>query len=403
LKKVLLLIPQNIIPVTDGGKAGLFYPMCLLAKHFEVKAFVFINKNEAVNEVAYKELQVDVQFLSVHKKDTPLNIISNIFYKLPFKFKKYYTQKHQQTIENTCINWQPEIIICHHAHLAAYCNNIKQLLPNVQLLLREHNIEYLLVYQYYQLNKNVLAKAIAYWQYLKTKAIEEKSWNLFDKVLFISDTDYALVPAAIQQTNGIVLYDGGSVHIDTSVSKKPYFLFTGKVTVLQNQKNLENFIFNIWIPWKKRYNTNGYELWITGSKLAEFKKYIAIADEDLKKYSIVIKGFVDDLVLTVQEASFFVSPTIIGAGIRIKVLEALCMGSVIFLTSIDLKMVNCFKNLENVVHYETIEDFNQQFQLLTSNAMLYHQIQTNAITTAKEQLSWDVYFKQLNFILQPKD
>jgi putative lipoic acid-binding regulatory protein len=63
-------------------------------------------------------------------------------------------------------------------------------------------------------------------------------------------------------------------------------------------------------------------------------------------------------------------------------------------------MVNCFENLVNVVHYDTIEDFNHQFQLLSSNKTLYNQIQANAIKTAREQLSWDVFFKQLNFILQ---
>lgn len=402
MKKILLLIPQNVIPVTDGGKAAIFNLISSLAKNNKVKAFVFIGSAEYYNLKKYDEIDVEAFFLTVDKNDSLKKIVLNLFCRLPFKFKKYYSSKHQQTIDQTALTWKPDIIICNHAHLAEYCKFLKTRLTTTKFVLREYNIEYLLVQQFFKLTKNPLAKAVAYWQFKKTKTIEEQSWQYFDKVLFISDTDFQMVSKDVKINKGIVLYEGSEVYPNTSNSKKPYFLFTGKVDVLQNKKNLENFIYNLWIPWKQKYNTNDFELWITGNTINEFQKSINISDRELSKYNIIIKGFIDDLSTVINDAYFFISPTIIGAGIRIKVIEAICKGCVVFLTSIDLQMVSHFKHLVNVVHYESIEDFNLNFELLTSNNQLYKSIQNNALITAREFLSREVFTHQLNIILQDK-
>ncbi len=395
MKKLLLLIPQNVIPVTDGGKAGIYYPMIMLAKKYEVKAIVFIDKLDVVDKNAYNKLGVDVEFLLIDKRDTVKNIGLNFLTPLPFKFYKYYKQEHQHKINSICKNWQPNIVLCHHAHLAFYCKTFKKDFPTIKVFLREHNIEYLLVQQYYQLQKNPLIKLLAYWQYCKTKKAEEKSWQWFNRVLFISDTDYNYVPKNIQKSIGTVLYDGGKLNLNNSATKKPYFLFTGKVTVLQNQYNVTHFIKNIWIPWKEKFDTKNFEFWITGSSKKEFLENVLIDEAELEKYNIKVLGFVDDLNTIVHEATFIISPTMIGAGIRIKVIEALCMGSVVFLTDIDLKMVKHFNHLQNVIAYKDVNDFNKQFALLIENNMLYKQIQQNAIETAKEYLNLNVMFNKL--------
>lgn len=390
------------MPVTDGGKAAIYNLITSLAKHNQIKAFIFTDLQEPYDVKKYQNLNIDPYFLIVNKKDTFINILSNIFYKLPFKFKKYYSKKHQHTINQLCTAWQPNIIICNHAHLAAYCTVIKKLLPTTKFILREYNIEYLLVYQFYKLSKNPLAKLIAYWQYKKTKAVEEDCWNFFDKILFISDTDFEMVPDNIKHDKGMVLYESTNI-IETKINsnnKKPYFLFTGKISVLQNKKNLENFIFNIWIPWKNKYENEDFELWITGTPQNEFQQTIKISDTELLKYKIVIKGFIDNLTDVVNNAYFFLSPTIIGAGIRIKVIEAICSGCVVFLTSIDLTMVKHFKHLNNVIHYTTVDDFNTNFNLLTNNHQLYTSIQKRALTTAKQFLSKQVFTEQLSLVLE---
>lgn len=199
----------------------------------------------------------------------------------------------------------------------------------------------------------------------------------------------------MQKSIGTVLYDGGKLNLNNSATKKPYFLFTGKVTVLQNQYNVTYFIKNIWIPWKEKFYTKNFEFWITGNSKKEFLENVLIDEAELEKYNIKVLGFVDDLNTIVHEATFFISPTMIGAGIRIKVIEALCMGSVVFLTDIDLKMVKHFNHLQNVIAYKDVNDFNKQFALLIQNNMLYKQIQQNAIETAKEYLNLNVMFNKL--------
>lgn len=391
MKKILLLIPQNIIPVTDGGKQGLYYPMKILGQHYNLKAIVFVGQNEKYSKEDYKKINVDAIFLPTDKADKPLKIIANIFKKLPFKFDRYFTKNNINNVIDICKNWKPEIVICHHAHLALYGKIISKQFPNIQLILREHNIEYIIVKQFAQTNNNYLKKIFAYWQYKKAKKFEQQCWSWFNKVLFISNSDISIAKQVGKNCNHFYLIpDGSNLANSINHKKQNAFLFAGTLSTLQNAFNLTYFINKIWIPWKKEYNNSSYELWISGNEVDMVTSKVNIDINDLAKNNIKILGFVDDIQLVIQSAKFFLSPTIIGAGIRMKVLEAMCNGSVIFLTEIDKKMLDIL-NDSNVVEYNSAIEFNSKFNSLISDDFFYNSISTAAYSLAFKELTWDSF------------
>lgn len=397
MKKLLLLIPQNIIPAVDGGKAGIYFPMQLLAKEYEVKAVVFVSIAEDTNKLAYHSLGVEVFFLRVNKIDSPIQLIKNAFQQLPLKFNKYYKKTHQSFIDELCMDWQPASILCHHAHLAYYLRNYKSSFPNIRLLLREHNIEYLIVEQFYRTEKKMLHKAIGYWQYLKTKKVEQHAWAWFHHVLFISDSDYSNV----KETTGFekhVLYDGGKQREIGNVKKADAFLFTGSVSSFQNAYNLSYFIHQVWIPWKEA-NSNQFELWVTGNDEKQVNDKLHLEQGLLEKYHIKLLGFVHDLDAVLQQAKYFVSPTIIGAGIRIKVIEALCNGCVVFLSPLDESMVACLEDGVNVLSFSDQTSFNNNFNKVNFSDNFYASISNNALQISREQLSWDILLHKIMGII----
>lgn len=390
MKRILLLIPQNIFPVTDGGKQGLYYPMKILGQHYNVRVIVFVGNNENYDEEDYKQINVEATFLPADKADKPIKIIANVFKKLPFKFDRYFTKNNTTTVIDICKNWQPAIVVCHHAHLALYGKIIHKHFPSIQLILREHNIEYVIVKQFAETNSNYLKKIIAFWQYQKAKNIEQQSWSWFSKVLFISDSDISIAKKIVQKNHYYLIPDGSNLANSINPNKQNAFLFAGTLSTLQNAFNLHYFINRIWIPWKKQYKNSTYELWISGNEIDVVSKKTNIVSDDLVKYQIRVLGFVSDIQSVIQSAKFFLSPTIIGAGIRMKVLEAMCNGSVVFLTQIDRHMLNIF-NDTNVVEYNSVSEFNSNFIKLTENNFLYNTISSAAYTLAAKELTWDSF------------
>jgi len=406
VKKILLLVPQNVIPATDGGKIGIYKPMQMLAEEFTVKALIFIGKNEKFDAAAYKKIKVDAVTAPVNKKDNIFSAIFNIGANLPFKFSKYYSKKHKALIEDICNTWKPDILICHHAHLANYCEGLKNKFPSILLILREHNVEYLLVEQYYRYQGNFLLRLFAFWQYKKTKSFEIKCWEYFDKVAFISDTDFRCF-RRYGKTEGYTIYDGTdniAKNIAGISEKSKAFLFSGSLGSYQNKINLYQFIHFIWIPWKKKFPASaGYELWITGDRDKQsVATRLKLNAEYERLYNICILGFVDDIAAVMQKAQFFLSPTIIGAGIRIKVLEALGLGCVIFLTEKDLDISAELKDEKNVLLYHSLTTFNNKFEkVLAGGSALYYNIAEQAVITADKYFTWNVFYKKLKKLFPP--
>ncbi|HVX49087.1 MAG TPA: glycosyltransferase [Chitinophagaceae bacterium] len=401
MRKILLLIPQNVIPPNDGGKTGIYMPMQMLAKKYAVKAVIFCSAGEGFNASDYEALDVEAIAAEVNKKDSPITLLANILSHQPFKFSKYYKRRHLYLIKKICRKWQPDIIICHHAHLAEYCRQLKKISPKTQLILREHNVEYLLVQQYYKLQQNIFLKNISYWQYQKTKRYERKCWAWFDNVVFISDSDFKQFDSATN-TKACVIYDGPGNNWSqrNAAIKKNAFLFTGNVSSYQNKKNLENFIRKVWIPWKQQQPASaGFELWITGNKsYDQVLNALQLNTKQATELQIKILGFVDDLAAVIAESRFFLSPTLIGAGIRIKVLEAMREGACVFLTMKDLEMCGVLKDRENVLVYSDTDSFNSQFTLMQQNAALYNHITVNAQNTAIDNFSWSIFFEKLQLL-----
>lgn len=400
MKKILLLIPQNIIPAIDGGKQSIFYPMKILANHYEVRAIVFVGEKEARPENEYLKINVQPYFLETDKSDNPLKIFFNIFQELPFKFNRYFSKQNITEVLSICSSYKPHLVICHHAHLAYYGKIIKQNFSEIKLIFREHNIEYLIVKQFAQVKRNILIKIISYWQFKKVKKVEIKSWSFFNKTLFISNSDIDEAKKNLTNYPYELLYDGANIMERTFQRKEEIVLFTGNLSALQNEYNLNYFIKNVWIPFREKNSQSNLKLLVTGNSDNFFELKTNLNSTQRKEYNIENRGFVEDLTNTIQSAKYFLSPTIVGAGIRLKVLEAACNGCVILCTPIDYNMLPFFRDMNNVVLYNDSISFIEKIIKLNSDTDLYNNIGDNIYKIALQHLNWSSFEKKYIEIIE---
>lgn len=393
--KLLYIIPQNPYPPIDGGKIGLYYPIKYLKKYFELYVFFRADNEESASKTCnhLKTLGVSSAYYIKSIEDRNIYVLKNIVEDLPFKWVKYYSSMALEMLRQIIMEKNIKHILVSSPHMFLYAKKLKSIFPYLRIFFREHNIESELYLQYKNLTPNMLHKMVVNWQYMKALKQEIKFWEEADKVCFISDSDYetAVKIAPYLRDKFEIVYDGFEVKKYTNDTKKdPYsIVFSGSVKTLQNAFNLKWFIENVWRKFisKNRY----YKLFITGNTLEDIRKYVGLDKVSLDKLNIVNVGFVDKLEDFLSTKTYFVSPTIIGSGIRLKVLQSMSVGMVTFVTEIDYKMVNVFNDMHNIVLFKNSDDFEDKILTLENSPDLRRNISANAIETIYKVLNWENY------------
>jgi hypothetical protein len=126
-------------------------------------------------------------------------------------------------------------------------------------------------------------------------------------------------------------------------------------------------------------------LYVTGNDDKELQKF-----QLPKNLNIVSLGFVAQLSSVIASKKYFVSPTYIGSGMRIKVLNAMAAGAVCFLTPLDAEMAVFLKHSNNIIRFNNFPDFYTNLMDLESNVSLYNSISLQA-KTISAAFSWKDY------------
>ncbi|MGB9763539.1 MAG: glycosyltransferase [Minisyncoccia bacterium] len=330
----------------------------------------------------------------------------NIIQNTPFKWIKYFDKKALEKLVDIIRKEKVDYLLVSAPHMMEYAMNLKKLFPDLKIILREHNIESELVKNFIDLVNNPLLKVIALWQYKKSLKREIFYWNFSDKVCFISDSDYELALKIKPELKNKyeIIHDGFEFEIENKSCDYDYynrekeefsFIFSGSVKTLQNKYNLEWFINSIWKRFILSDFGRKYKLYITGNSQLELERIIGLTVNDLEKYNIVNLGFVENINEILKSKMYFVSPTIIGSGIRLKVLHSMSLGLVVFLTEKDYRMVKDFKDMENVVLFSSYDDFVYKLKVLEKSIDLRKRISRNASDLIKNKLNWENYAKKI--------
>jgi glycosyltransferase involved in cell wall biosynthesis len=403
--KLLYIAPQNPYPPIDGGKISIYYSVIYLSSLFDI-IFVCpiepsqyrVKKKETEEHFSRKNINV-ILFPYNTKQDIKY-LAKNFFKKEPFKWDKYYSKKLQKEINSLIKEENVNFIWVIAPHMARYALEAKKKFPKLKIFLREHNIEFKLVEQFKDFTNNPIYKIIAQWQFHKSKKLEVEYWKLFDKIFFISDLDYSIAKdlAPEIENNFVVLYDGYEIITDKPVnSKKRDFIYTANLKTIQNLISFKWFVQNIWLPNLNNLKEMNIKLYITGNNDLEIKN--ALGFTNLNDYNIINLGFVNDINQTILDYKYVLSPTLIGSGLRLKVLNGTACGKPVFLTPLDLSTCKVFKDMENVVCFNSAIDFIEKLNILENDNDLYLKISKKAIETIKTYFNWNKYAEKVYKII----
>jgi len=394
--KVMILSPQNPYPPIDGGKISIFYPLKYMVK-YGIEPILTFPYKRMLHEKSINNMQkigIKVYPFRQDISDSVSKVVRNIFEKEPFKIKKYYSLGYLKYMEEIIYKENPDIIQSQHIHMANYAIKLNRKF-NVPIILREHNIEYKLVEQFYNSENNFALKSIAYWQYLKTRRYEVNIWNYFNHVIFISSIDEKIALALNNRLKSSVIQDGVDIKEFSSlnISKEPFSLiFTGGTyKTIQNVKSIVWFIKNVWSNIK-RVEPRA-KLYITGmNQDILFRK---LNDNELKNQGITFLGFVNDIKRTISRCEIYISPTIFGSGVRLKVLNAMALSMPVICTSLDADTIIGAKDHEHLMVADDPAKFENAILQLFNNESLRYKLGNNARKLIEDSFTWDCFIEKL--------
>jgi len=111
--------------------------------------------------------------------------------------------------------------------------------------------------------------------------------------------------------------------------------------------------------------------------------------------SVSVTGYVKDVRPYLAKSTIFVSPEILGTGMKYKVLEAMSMGKAVVTTTLGAQGL-AVKNREHLVIADTAYEFAKETVSLLTDQRMRAALGANARKLVEEHYSWETVTKEVN-------
>ena len=263
--------------------------------------------------------------------------------------------------------YEPDLIVVQWTEILFLLPHIQKQFPNVPIISIEEDVSFLGLQRRRDYAKNPLFKAFYKYKYNKVKKLELKYLTECKLVILNNRKDYNLL-----------LNEGfnNKVWIWT-----PYFQSYLNKDAICNTKNIvfygamfreENWRSACWFIEKvlpKLSNSDVRFVIVGGSPNPKLYQY--------KDTRIQIKGFVEDISAELSCAMCLVAPLVLGAGIKIKVLEALSCGIPVLTNKIGIEGIPAV-NKKSYFHCETPDEYVDVINQLLNNSISLGDIEYNS-------------------------
>ena len=348
--KALVLTPY--VPYENmrhaGGKIHNYIVKEILERKNEIELTVFgtgfwYEKNK---------ITIDKKVASRIKYLTPFDqIVRKLYEKIIYKNNvtskwgifghPYYRSHFIRHIKKFKKNgYVPDVVFLEWTEVGLLIDDVKRYFPNAKYIITESDVAYLAAERklnaYAGKNKEIFQKKYETAKKAELAALSKANLvvcnNQKDRNLLITDN---IDPEKIVH---IIPYFDSLLHI-TPKYEKPNLLIWGAMRRPENYEGAIWFIKKIWPSIQDQFPDS--ILFIVGLKPPDMLK---------KLYSekIVVTGYVDDVTSYFENASVFVAPLLTGAGIKIKIIEAMSAGLPVVTNSIGIEGIPAENNSEYI-------------------------------------------------------
>lgn len=283
-------------------------------------------------------------------------------------------------------NYTPDIVILQWTEIFILLPEIKKIFPDAKYIGIEEDVTFLRYERLYESEKNIFLKAIKKHKYVYLRKIETNVCNLADRVILNNQKDCNLLKEQNVDPKRLYVWQP---YFDLMLDRKYIgdsnnIIFYGAMGREENWKSAIWFIENVF----SKVQNKDIKLLIIGSNPNE--KLLQYANDRIN-----ILGFVEDVGEFFQHGLCLAAPLLLGAGVKIKVLEAMSAGIPVLTNRIGIEGIRG-KNGEEYLHCEKPQEYLDAIELLIRNPERRYQISANAQSFIGEE--FDISKSGKNFV-----
>jgi polysaccharide biosynthesis protein PslH len=256
--------------------------------------------------------------------------------------------------------------------------------PGVTRILEEHNAMTRWARERYKEARGAAQRARCWLSWRKGRWYEARTYPQFDLVTMVSEADRrATVDAVVAGRLRVEVVPNGvdCAHNRSGLAqpRAHALVFSGSLTYSANYDAMQWFLAEVYPRIK--VERPSVTLIITGSTHGVDLAGLALDD------TVRLTGFVDDVRISVAEASVCVVPIRQGGGTRLKILEAMALGTSVVATSKGAEGLDAVDG-EHLLLADDPEVFARRTVELLGNPALRHDLAANARRLVEDRYDW---------------
>lgn len=351
--KILILTPRIPYPLRDGGSIAMNQSIeGYLGQGCEVSLLSMNTSRHWIEESTLPPLyQKLTLFKSVYVKTNinPLSAFLNLFTDQSYNVARFINKEYEKELIQVLNAETYDIIQFESIYTSPYLKTVRKF-SEARCLCRVHNIEFVIWQRLSENESNFLKRKYLELLTTRLKNFELDVLQKFDVLLPISKKEESYFIE--HQLNSCYYVPFG---VDTEVTlpkvqREQHSCFhIGSMDWAPNVEGVQWFLSNVWSEVQSELPA--VTLYLAGKNIPP-----SFFSKESERLHIV--GEVEDMVQFSLEKNIMLVPLLSGAGIRIKILQAMSIGKTIISTSIGEEGIGALDQKEIIIA-NTVEEFKK--------------------------------------------
>lgn len=382
--RILQICNKAPYPANDGSSIAIYnMALGLIENEAELHLLTINTKKHFKDDASVPaDFKQKTHYTSVYQNtDTSaFGAFFNLFSSASYFVSRFYFRDLNTKLTEILQQHTFDIVQLEGLFMANYIDTIKKH-SKAKIVLRAHNIEYLIWERHIANEKNSLKKTYLKLQTKRLKAFEETVFKKVDAIVTITDAD-----------KEHILSKKLNSHVFTCITGVNLSEYEQK----QNVKKIENSLFYFgsmdWIPNQEAVEWFLDNCWKDLLKLNPATKFIIAGRNMPLKFKNMNLPNVQVIENVLDNKEFYskydimLVPLLSGSGLRIKIIEGLSFGKAIVSTSIGAEGIPITTQKEILIA-DTAEEFVTAVNSLLRSAEMKLQIEQNAKDFAVKHLN----------------
>ncbi len=391
--KILQLCFRVPFPPHDGGAIAMYdiaYNLSLKGHDVHVLAVntpKHFQKDDVLKGVA------KLQTVFIDTSLSPWKAFLNLFKAVPYNVERFISSTFEKALSEILVRESFDVIHVEGTFVAYYIDVIRKY-SKAPVVLRAHNVEYLIWQRLARNEKNPVKKIYLTFLSQRLKRFEQEYFQKYDVIAGITKEDNDRLNTLGVSTPKVFIPAGVQLSRfkkNSTIAARPNTLFMiSSLNWLPNLEGLDWFIKQVWTKVKQQ--NPGIELHIAGKDTPDEVKSLA-------GNGIFIHGYVPDAAIFMQEYDMMLVPLLSGGGMRLKIIEGMALGKCILTSSIGAEGISC----ESGTHLFMKDQAEEWVSLIAdyfTHPGVYEKIGLNALNLIREEYDNDKVIDKLIGVYQ---